>query len=251
MIALPTFRGVLSGFSPLSLSPALWLSDTGSDASVWPDISGRGYNLTQTTAGARPAIISNELNGRQVRRFDGGDYLFSTSSGLGDLFKQVGGITLVAVVKTTNVTTNLNVACVLTNGLPSRAVIACNGATAAKWSAGGRRLDSDSFQRAEGATSASASSFYVVSSLLDYSNSDAYIFVNGSQDGANTSFQTDGLTSNFTSAGTIVGGSSVSSATNPLTGDMAEILIFPTALSNADRQRVERYLGAKYAITVA
>jgi hypothetical protein len=35
-------------FKPLSLSPApaLWLSDTGSDASVWPDLSGNGRNAT-------------------------------------------------------------------------------------------------------------------------------------------------------------------------------------------------------------
>lgn len=31
-------------------------------------------------------------------------------------------------------------------------------------------------------------------------------------------------------------------------GDIAEILIFPTALSTTDRERVERYLNGKYAI---
>jgi len=49
-------------FNPLSLSPALWLSDTGSDASVWPDISGNGRNATQAVALNHPAIVTGALN---------------------------------------------------------------------------------------------------------------------------------------------------------------------------------------------
>lgn len=81
MISLPTFRGVLAGFNPLSLSPALWLNDTGSDPSVWTDISGNGRNAVQGNVGNRPAIITNALNGKQVRRFDGvDDYLITATA---------------------------------------------------------------------------------------------------------------------------------------------------------------------------
>jgi hypothetical protein len=34
-------------------------------------------------------------------------------------------------------------------------------------------------------------------------------------------------------------------------GDIAEILVFPTALSTEDRQSVERYLAKKWALTLA
>jgi hypothetical protein len=40
-------------------------------------------------------------------------------------------------------------------------------------------------------------------------------------------------------------------STGPLTGDIAECLIYNTALSSADISEVARYLGAKYGITVA
>ena len=59
------------GFNPLSLSPAIWLSDTGSDAGTWPDLSTNGRHATQATENQQPAIVSGARNGRQVRRFDG------------------------------------------------------------------------------------------------------------------------------------------------------------------------------------
>jgi hypothetical protein len=37
---------------------------------------------------------------------------------------------------------------------------------------------------------------------------------------------------------------------NTLNGDIAEILIFPTALSTENRQKVEGYLGSKWGISV-
>jgi len=62
--------GRSDGFNPLSLSPALWLSDTGNDPSVWPDISGNKRDFTQSYAPSRPTIVAGALNGRQVRRFN-------------------------------------------------------------------------------------------------------------------------------------------------------------------------------------
>lgn len=65
------FGGAAAPFSPLSLSPTLWLDDTGQDTAIWTDLSGHGRHWTSATATERPAIIPDALNGRQVRRFDG------------------------------------------------------------------------------------------------------------------------------------------------------------------------------------
>lgn len=81
MIGLPTFRGLLGGFNPLAFAPSPWLSDTGSSAATWPDISGNSMDATQGTGSAQPAIITNAINGKQVRRFDGNDS-FAFPSGL-------------------------------------------------------------------------------------------------------------------------------------------------------------------------
>jgi hypothetical protein len=70
---------VVGGFSPLDLSPVLWLdaSDTstitesGGAVSQWDDKSGNGYNLTQGTAAAQPKSGTATLNGLNVIEYDG------------------------------------------------------------------------------------------------------------------------------------------------------------------------------------
>jgi hypothetical protein len=78
-------------FSPLDLSPALWLDasdtstitlDTGSSVSNWADKSGNGYDMGQLTAINQPDSGTRTLNGLNVLAFsgsnqflDGGDVL--------------------------------------------------------------------------------------------------------------------------------------------------------------------------------
>jgi hypothetical protein len=67
--------GSVEPFSPMDLAPILWLSDTGSDPSVWPDISGNGNNSTGVSG--QVIIAQNAINGRQVRRVSGSQrYVF-------------------------------------------------------------------------------------------------------------------------------------------------------------------------------
>jgi hypothetical protein len=68
-----TVVGGGGGFDLLPYSPSIWLSDTGSDDSEWTDLSGNARNVTQATSTRRPSIVAAQLNGRQIRRFDGAD----------------------------------------------------------------------------------------------------------------------------------------------------------------------------------
>jgi hypothetical protein len=94
-LLLPPFYGVgnvaamgAAAFSPLSLSPALWLkADAGAytDAGkttlatdtdpvlVWADQSGNGRDVTQGTSSKRPVWRSSIQNGLAVLRLDGVD----------------------------------------------------------------------------------------------------------------------------------------------------------------------------------
>lgn len=73
-------KSVVTGtavFSPLSLSPELWLrfDDYGlaDDAAIATatDLSGNGNDFTQGTADSRPTFKTNIVNGHGVARFDG------------------------------------------------------------------------------------------------------------------------------------------------------------------------------------
>lgn len=246
MISLPTFRGVLSGFNPLSLSPALWLNDTGSDPGVWTDMSGNGRNASQADSAKRPSIVTNALNGKQVRRFDGADDFLGLTTGLG-MLRNVPGATIIAAYKwITNPTTFCPVFLASTqpSATTTRSVLG-GGLSSRKLLSGGRRLDGDvSFAGAISAAD-NLTTYFVHSGVLNYANSDAFQYVNGALDGTNTSFQTDGNTENTDSNAITIGSNSVSNFCNI---DIAEILVFPTALSTVNRQRVERYLSGKYAI---
>ena len=82
-LGIPATHGNIAGFTPLELSPALWLdaSDTSTITEVsgavsqWDDKSGNGNNATQATAAAQPTTGSTTLNGLNVISNDGNDHM--------------------------------------------------------------------------------------------------------------------------------------------------------------------------------
>jgi hypothetical protein len=240
----------VGGFSPLSLAPALWLSDTGSNAAQWDDISGNGRHATQATGASQPAVVTNALNGKQVRRFDGINDFMSLATGL-NIARNVAGVTIFGAWKyiTLPNSGDFRVSFTISNGIAngaSRAAVGTNLGTT-KLFAAGRRLDANALQRVDSTANASTAPF-IHSAVFDYANSDLYQYVNGSLDGSTTSFQSDGNTSDTDSVSVRVG--SHTGTGNFTNIDMAEIIVFPRALSTTERQAVERYLSNKYAITI-
>ena len=76
-IGIPSTLGKVAAFSPLDLSPVLWLdaSDTstitesGGSVSQWDDKSGNGNDVTQGTAALQPTTGTRTLNGLNVLDF--------------------------------------------------------------------------------------------------------------------------------------------------------------------------------------
>jgi hypothetical protein len=207
--------------NPLSLSPALWLSDTGSDLAQWDDLSGNGRHAVQATPASRPSIVSAALNGRQVRRFDGNDYLSTIGFAANYSAKT---IYIVQARASTGFRSPIG-----------------NRETSAGWVI---RLTDTGGLFAHPGTSSNVS------------------VVADSKSAAIISLQSNVSSMTLKIAGvsaSVASGSYVSSA-NSLqigadgrpgeyyAGDIAEILVFPTELSTADRQAVETYLNAKWAI---
>ena len=82
-----TYPGIVdTGFSPINLSPTLWLdasdgttiTESGGAVSQWDDKSGNGNDLTQGTSANQPTTGSRTLNGFNVLDFDGTDNMAVT-----------------------------------------------------------------------------------------------------------------------------------------------------------------------------
>jgi hypothetical protein len=238
-----------SGFDPRSIANlGLWL-DASVDSSLtfnsttvseWRDLSGNARHFAQSTAGSQPS--TSTLNNRRVLSASGGSFMTGNAASLG-LLRNVGGGTAI-VVGSIALSGNQNLVHFSngTNSAQARFLIGRIGDVVAA----GRRLDADSFAQA-GYAGVSGSNVYA--GILNYANSDAFLFANGTQQASNTSFQADGNTSDTDSLGVSLLGTPAGA--NLVTGTLAEVLLWPRVLTTNERQRVERYLGNKWGITVA
>ena len=253
-------------FTPRSIAGlGLWLdaSNTSSltfnsnTVSEWRDLSGNARHYSQATAAQQPNGTARTRNGRRVLDFADGQTLAGNAAARG-LSRSVGAITMIAVASVDSMTQPP------VGGI--RTIWASSGGTALGRSVilyragitgdgtlevGGRRLDSDSFASFGYAANTNAN---VLSGVIDYANSDAFIYQNGTLRASEPNFLTSGNTSDADATWTSLGASSDATGAavnNQLDGFIGEVCVYRRALSSAERLTVERYLGAKWGITVA
>ena len=238
-------RPLATGFTPRNISGLAAWWDAGDAASIttvsgrvsqWNDKSGNGVHATQTTANNRPVNTSQTLNGRAVMTFDGSNDIMSfTGTARTDETQFV-------VVRNNMVAGGVSTQQILgdaSSGFGLNAIIKNDGAA-----------NSDLLAQCGGFVVGTTAARYqfpannpfgpAVVSAIRSSASGGILRTNGVQRATCT-------TSNSYALARIGGvGSSF-----PLNGYIAEIVIYSRALSVADVQRVERYLGAKWGLTVA
>ena len=209
----------------------MWLSDTGSDASVWTDLSGNGRNAVQATTASQPAIITNALNGRQIRRFDGtDDYLTHTYSAPVDN-------TIFAVCYSTQTTTGTNTIFTAADANTDlRAFMLSQGASSNEWSTFRTSFVLSGYTL--------RSSFEIISIVSTAAGVSLKHGANAAQFTADTGFFTDPTLSRKA-----VGAAYDLTGMFNFKGDLAELIVFPSALSDTDRQSVETYLRNKWIAT--
>jgi hypothetical protein len=226
-------RPTASGFNPRSIAGLLvWLdaADASYDASTgtWADKSGAGRNFTQTESNNRPTVSTTKQNGKTILEFDGSNDQLQNQTN----FLQISSCTLFGVYRRL--------------GNPFGGIISSAGsadrspALLLDGSAAILRGFSNFSQSASGV----ANSFSVTSGTV--SNGDTVLFINGSQVDSDAAANTLDTSQTTTSIGTYR-----QAAANFFNGYIAEILAYNRALSASERQRVERYLGKKWGITVA
>jgi hypothetical protein len=263
MIALPTFRGVLSGFSPLSLAPVMWLDasdsarlfDAVSGGSVvaadgvirrWEDKSGYANHATRRDDSFLPTRRVAVQNGRDIVRFASDDWRAGMST---PLDHRIDNVEIYAVYARTGRPTGNNA-----DGLS--AIIGGNalGGAGSRWNLlpGASTLQNVAVQ----CRSNSAAQTVTVSDS-DNGTDFRLLRLRGSSStlaGAknNASLTSAALTlTPATTAGTFrIGcGFNVDAFSNySFIGDICEIFIFSSHLSSGDETRLLNYTNNKWSL---
>jgi hypothetical protein len=213
------------------------------------DQSGNNRNATQTTAGSQPRIVNSgaleALNGKPEIRFDGvDDYLAAASPLIGTTHS------LFALFTPTieNVTGSLfgqwfaNATgrfTILVNQISSGAASAgflnvFNASATGGGGSGGLALEV-----------AISNTPTLITSISTAGSEQWKLFKNGAEWDSAT------ITSVLTGVNSAIGSLNGAGSLFPFDGTVSEIIAFPSVLSTADRQTLERNQGAYYGITVA
>lgn len=219
------------GFTPPNISGLLlWLygdtigGSSGSAVSTWSDSSGNANSATQATSGQQPVKIDSVVNGHTIVRFDGSQQSLvlataysSTTNTIFAVFKETA-TRFIALGQGNSATPN---------GTFFGSAYAINFLL---W-----RNDSDA-----GLTLADTnpSAFVVLAGVNSSGSAEMW------RDGISKGTGTVSATLNYSTIGT----RSVDAQRS--TGDIAELIVYNSALSTGDRQTVEDYLGTKYGITI-
>ena len=216
----------------------------GAAVARWADKSGNNRNLIQATTNARPFLKTSIKNGKNVIRFDGTNDVLGLSNAT--LTNNISAVTMFAVFRSTrslspNVYQTAIHQSIGTNSNSTRASIYATDTT----EVGGRRLDSNSYQFVK-ANTLSTNEWVIAGSIHNYQAATLTAFKNGSGTSRVGGFQTSGNTSATNSQLISVGGTS--DANEWLNGEIAEVIIYNSALTTTQRQAVEAYLNSKWAI---
>lgn len=254
--------GFLSGdaniveFTPNSISDmALWLSAgtgqttaTGLDSWANQAATGSGYDATQGTGGAQPALGAVTLNGFPGVTFDGvDDFLELSGAGL-DLFRNVSGYTVVTVLRFPSAASEkrwLN-ASVGTTNHSTRVSVGVNATDV--FTGFARRLDADGGSSQLGNFGYVAGTDRIITNVGDLTNTDAFNYSNGSIASSNSAFLVAGSTSDTASQVVNIGCSA--QGTFFFDGTIFEMLVYKRALTEWERNTVGIYLSNKYGIAL-
>ena len=205
----------------------------GSAVARWEDQSGNGYDVTQGTAANQPALKTSILNGKNVLRFDGSNDVLSNASN----FAISGG-------------SNRSVFTVFNRATTALSVIV--GWGSAGGSAGvSAQYSSEYFLRftstTKGYTNQSGIDDWIIWSVIASGDTlaDYDAFFNGGSAATPNSTQSTSTTLNTAASALYIGRGPATGFAN---GDLAEVLIYDSALSTSDREGVRDYLNAKWAV---
>lgn len=224
----------VSGYSLWLAANTLSLNDNDAVAS-WTDMSGTGRHATQSSSGNRPVFKQNILNGKSVVRFDGtNDYLECAAA----LWTGAAARTLFAVYKSNSTGSDF------VDGVCGQATGSTTG-TYFMIQARSRAVVGDPYFAGYAAdlTGPAHDNLWKIA-VAKYDGTDATTYKNGTQVNTGT------ISLNTVNDPFHIGATVPNVGDDPEwhNGDIAEIINYDSSLGDTDREAVEAYLAAKYAL---
>jgi hypothetical protein len=206
------------------------------------DQTANAYNSTQTTNANQPQIVASGVYLGHLFIDGSNDFLDITASGALNVFRNVNYGSVFGTVKPSDTSTMGNLFFAGINGVgtvPRLSISANVTGSSNRYRIAARRLDADSTQTFT--TSADHNTNEAVISLLaDWGNSDLLMYENAVETINNTSFLTNGNTSNTASAQVRIGVNG--NGSQFFFGQMKNLIVYNTDLS-ANRLLIEQILN--------
>jgi hypothetical protein len=230
--------------NPNKTNLQLWLKGENYSDGTWTDASGFARNATQSTAANKPLLRENGVNGKTGVFFDGtNDYLeipFATNLNSNEF-------TIFVVARATD-TGDKPILDSATNGYGLSLDVQStftNSDFTARWvdTGGADSKDSSAFTIGLRKYDAAILGYTMEDTNSDNTSDTVKIYFNGASVGTETS----GVDYTGASSGVLRIGYDGS---NYFKGDIYEVLIYNSILSDDDRQNVEGYLARKYALNL-
>jgi hypothetical protein len=229
-----------------STSVASWLDATsigqsnGSLVQSWPDKSGNGNNAVKNVTSAQPTYRTNQLNSNPVVDFLGDDMM--SISTVSELDNQ-DDVSFISVVSTDNLSKAQSI--LSTNYSGGSSFIYKWGQLFRQSTNEDRvRNDAGSMSILQGALT---TGYHIRTGVVNGSTTNDF---NGYLDGSSLTSVTLASFSANTHQKTQLG-RNVHNANWFLDGQLAEVIIFSTALSTTERRLIDNYLAAKYGLTIS
>lgn len=214
---------------------------------TWRDRSPQGNDATAPSSAVRPKRVADQLNGKPVIRFDGNDWL----QGSAQLVRPATSMFIVG--RYGNTTGRMALADL---GTQSGSTYRHFGLEQNTWGTVGSRYgfwtSGNSYDSAT-PTSAGAKIFGVVArsgpNTAITTGTDFYVNGSSSALTKRNTVTSDNTYQDFAGArGFALAAFNDGAGSMPLTGDIAEVIVYPSTLTTAERQQVEGYLAHKWGL---
>lgn len=217
----------------------------GSTSGRWFDRSGNGWDATEGTGANQPTIVRGAANGKDVLRWSGGTNRLSYSGAALNLTANLAAMTVIAVVKYTG-SGSFPPHFYASTGASATATRVAFSRSATQERMVVRTTDAGGATTLVGGTP-DTGNFQVITDVINWAGNDLKGYQNGTEvlTGAPPSVaNTDNTASLIMRLG------NNGNATAHIGGDIATLLVYNRALTAAERQYLERGLGAEFNLSV-